>query len=75
MLGDDAADILVRLLALLLNLVSGPNAARPNARSIPFVLYDESGHIKDDVCPRGVNHVVLSDDPRALLTAVKALAD
>jgi len=49
--------------------------AMPNARAIPVVLYDESGHLKDSVCPRGVSHVVLSDDPKALLKAVKALVD
>jgi len=49
--------------------------AMPNARAIPFVLYDDSGRLKDDVRPRGVNQVVLSEDPNALLTAVKALAD
>ncbi|MBL7077702.1 MAG: response regulator [Kiritimatiellae bacterium] len=49
--------------------------AMPNARSIPVVLYDESGLLKDNVCPRGVSHVVLSDDPNALLSAVKALVD
>ncbi len=47
--------------------------AMPNARSIPVVLYDESGHIKDDVRPLGVSQVLLTDDPKALLSAVKAL--
>ncbi len=47
--------------------------AMPNARSIPVVLYDESGHMEDDVRPRGVAHVVPSDDPKALLAAVRAL--
>ncbi len=49
--------------------------AMPNARSIPVVVYDESGHLKDNVRSRGVSQVVLSDDPNALLSAVKALVD
>jgi CheY-like chemotaxis protein len=49
--------------------------AMPNARAIPVVVYDESGHMKDDVCPRGVAQVLLSDDPDVLLAAVKALVD
>jgi CheY-like chemotaxis protein len=49
--------------------------AMPNARSIPVVVYDESGHMKDDVRPRGVAQVLLSDDPDVLLAAVKALVD
>ncbi|MDP6631546.1 MAG: response regulator [Kiritimatiellia bacterium] len=49
--------------------------AMPNARAIPVVLYDDTGHLKDDVRPTGVSHVVLSEDPKALLSAVKAFTD
>lgn len=49
--------------------------AMPNVQSIPVVLYDESGQLVDDVCPRGVRHVVLSDDSAALLSAARALLD
>jgi CheY-like chemotaxis protein len=49
--------------------------AMPNTRAIPVVLYDDTGHLKDDVRPTGVSHVVLSEDPKALLSAVKAFTD
>ncbi len=49
--------------------------AMPNARSIPVVLYDDSGLLKDDVRPLGVSRVVLSGDPKALLSAVKVFTD
>jgi CheY-like chemotaxis protein len=47
--------------------------AMPNARSIPVVLYDDTGSFQDNVRPRGVSQVVLSSDPNALLAAVRAL--
>jgi CheY-like chemotaxis protein len=48
--------------------------AMPNARSIPVVLYDDSGHVTDDARPRGVTQVVLSNDPDALLAALRAVS-
>ena len=45
--------------------------AMPNARSIPVVLYDDSGYFKSDTPPSGVRQVVLSSDPEALLSALR----
>ena len=44
--------------------------AMPNARSIPVVLYDDSGHLKSGTLPSGVSQVVLGSDPEALLAAL-----
>ncbi|MBT7068073.1 MAG: hypothetical protein HN919_17375, partial [Verrucomicrobia bacterium] len=49
--------------------------AMPNARSIPVVLYDDSGHLEGSALPRGVTQVVLSSDPAALLTSLQGLSD
>jgi CheY-like chemotaxis protein len=46
--------------------------AMPNACAIPVVLYDDTGRLKSAACPRGVTQVVLSNDPAALVAAVKA---
>lgn len=48
--------------------------AMPNARSIPVVLYDDSGQVTADARPRGVTQVVLSSDPGALLAALRAVS-
>jgi hypothetical protein len=48
--------------------------AMPNARSIPVVLYDDSGQVTADARPRGVTQVVLSNDPAALLAALRAVS-
>ncbi len=48
--------------------------AMPNARSIPVVLYDDSGQVTADARPRGVTQVVLSSDPDALLAALRAVS-
>jgi len=46
--------------------------AMPNARTIPVILYDDSGRLKSAAPPSGVRQVVLSSDPNELLSALRS---
>jgi len=46
----------------------------PNTRDIAIVLYDDSGRLGSQSRPSGVSRVVLSSEPAALVTAVRAVA-